>query len=400
MSTATPRPSVLFVCVHNAGRSQMAAAFLTHFAGDRVEVRSAGSTPADTVNPAVVDAMKEVGIDISAETPKVLTVEAVQASDVVITMGCGDTCPVFPGSGTWIGGSTIRPGRSRRGPPDPRRDRAAHPRPGGRTGRLIERERLAVGGKGRRAHAHGLFHLPGACGDDSWFSSGRQDSTMRCDVCDHEMVKWDRPPSRWRRELWVCTWCYAVTRIGTPDHEISRPGHCPWEIRWEAAWTDMLPDAGWHAYGYFHKTLCGIEKPDMTGSQFGMWGGGHRDECPDCTAAALAIDARWPEERRDGFRVDVPAAPRPRPEDDPGYVRPVDELGRPDIRLPQTLTSPNTRVLGARPRECTPRGRIPSDRRRPCCGAPSGLLGRARNRPLPAVRRARAHFRMVSGLSP
>ncbi|MER6437725.1 arsenate reductase ArsC [Streptomyces sp. NPDC001185] len=97
MSTATPRPSVLFVCVHNAGRSQMAAAFLTHLAGDRVEVRSAGSAPSDTVNPAVVDAMEEVGIDISAETPKVLTVEAVRASDVVITMGCGDTCPVFPG---------------------------------------------------------------------------------------------------------------------------------------------------------------------------------------------------------------------------------------------------------------------------------------------------------------
>ncbi|MEV0557760.1 MULTISPECIES: arsenate reductase ArsC [unclassified Streptomyces] len=97
MSTATPRPSVLFVCVHNAGRSQMAAAFLTHLAGDRVEVRSAGSVPADTVNPAVVEAMEEAGIDISAETPKVLTTEAVQASDVVITMGCGDTCPVFPG---------------------------------------------------------------------------------------------------------------------------------------------------------------------------------------------------------------------------------------------------------------------------------------------------------------
>ncbi|MEU5476367.1 hypothetical protein [Streptomyces mirabilis] len=139
-----------------------------------------------------------------------------------------------------------------------------------------------------------------------------------------------------------------MTQIGTPDHEISRPGHCPWGIRWEAAWTDMLPDAGRHAYGYLHKPLCGIEKPDMTGSQFGMWGGGYRDECPDCTAAALAIDARWPEERRDGFRVDVPAAPRPRPEDDPGYVRPVNELGRPDIRLPQTLTSPKTRVLGAR----------------------------------------------------
>src|ERR687886_348048 len=90
-------PSVLFVCVHNAGRSQMAAAFLTHLAGDRVQVRSAGSTPADAVNPAVVRAMAEVGIDISREVPKVLTAEAVQASDVVITMGCGDTCPFFPG---------------------------------------------------------------------------------------------------------------------------------------------------------------------------------------------------------------------------------------------------------------------------------------------------------------
>ena len=91
------KPSVLFVCVHNAGRSQMAAAWLTHLAGDRVEVRSAGSAPADTVNPAVVEAMREVGIDISAETPKVLTIEAVQASDVCISMGCGDACPVFPG---------------------------------------------------------------------------------------------------------------------------------------------------------------------------------------------------------------------------------------------------------------------------------------------------------------
>ncbi|MER6308071.1 arsenate reductase ArsC [Streptomyces sp. NPDC001739] len=93
----TALPSVLFVCIHNAGRSQMAAAFLTHLAGDRVQVRSAGSAPADRVNPAVVAAMAEVGIDVSAETPKVLTVEAVQASDVVITMGCGDSCPVFPG---------------------------------------------------------------------------------------------------------------------------------------------------------------------------------------------------------------------------------------------------------------------------------------------------------------
>ena len=97
MSTPSARPSVLFVCVHNAGRSQMAAAFLTHLAGDRIEVRSAGSAPADTLNPAVVEAMKEVGIDISDQTPKVLTTQAVQGSDVVITMGCGDTCPVFPG---------------------------------------------------------------------------------------------------------------------------------------------------------------------------------------------------------------------------------------------------------------------------------------------------------------
>jgi arsenate reductase len=91
------KPSVLFVCVHNAGRSQMAAGWLTHLAGDRVEVRSAGSAPADQVNPAAVEAMKEVGIDISAEQPKVLTYDAVEASDVCITMGCGDACPVFPG---------------------------------------------------------------------------------------------------------------------------------------------------------------------------------------------------------------------------------------------------------------------------------------------------------------
>ena len=91
------RPSVLFVCVHNAGRSQMAAAYLTHLAGDRVEVRSAGSAPAESVNPAVVAALAEEGIDISCETPKVLTVDAVKESDVVITMGCGDVCPIFPG---------------------------------------------------------------------------------------------------------------------------------------------------------------------------------------------------------------------------------------------------------------------------------------------------------------
>ncbi|MFD5697311.1 arsenate reductase ArsC [Streptomyces lasiicapitis] len=92
-----PKPSVLFVCVHNAGRSQMAAAFLARIGAGRVEVRSAGSAPAETVNPAVVEAMREVGVDLSAETPKVLTPDAVRLSDVVITMGCGDACPVFPG---------------------------------------------------------------------------------------------------------------------------------------------------------------------------------------------------------------------------------------------------------------------------------------------------------------
>ncbi|MFF3557476.1 arsenate reductase ArsC [Streptomyces tsukubensis] len=91
------KPSVLFVCVHNAGRSQMAAAFLTHLAGDGVEVRSAGSAPAERLNPAVVEAMAEKGIDLTGLAPKLLTPEAVRASDYVITMGCGDTCPVFPG---------------------------------------------------------------------------------------------------------------------------------------------------------------------------------------------------------------------------------------------------------------------------------------------------------------
>jgi arsenate reductase len=91
------KPSVLFVCVHNAGRSQMAAGFLAHLGDGNVEVRSAGSIPGDQVNPAAVEAMAEVGIDISKQSPKVLTPDAVQASDVVITMGCGDACPIFPG---------------------------------------------------------------------------------------------------------------------------------------------------------------------------------------------------------------------------------------------------------------------------------------------------------------
>jgi protein-tyrosine-phosphatase len=90
-------PEVLFVCVHNAGRSQMAAALLAHHAGDSVVVRSAGSAPGESVNPAVVEAMREVGLDLSREFPKPLTTAAVEASDVVVTMGCGDACPVFPG---------------------------------------------------------------------------------------------------------------------------------------------------------------------------------------------------------------------------------------------------------------------------------------------------------------
>ena len=93
----TDTPTVLFVCVHNAGRSQMAAGYLRHLGGDRVEVLSAGSMPADQINPAVVEVMLEEGIDIRAEVPKVLTTDSVQESDVVITMGCGDVCPIFPG---------------------------------------------------------------------------------------------------------------------------------------------------------------------------------------------------------------------------------------------------------------------------------------------------------------
>jgi protein-tyrosine-phosphatase len=91
------KPTVLFVCVHNAGRSQMAAGYLRHLAGERIDVLSAGSQPADGINPVAVAAMAEVGIDITASQPKVLAPEAVQASDVVVTMGCGDECPFFPG---------------------------------------------------------------------------------------------------------------------------------------------------------------------------------------------------------------------------------------------------------------------------------------------------------------
>ncbi|MFJ6151287.1 arsenate reductase ArsC [Micromonospora profundi] len=91
------KPSVLFVCVHNAGRSQMAAGWLRHLAGDAVEVRSAGSAPAESVNPAVVQAMREVGIDIADQTPRILEYATAESSDIIVTMGCGDACPVFPG---------------------------------------------------------------------------------------------------------------------------------------------------------------------------------------------------------------------------------------------------------------------------------------------------------------
>lgn len=96
-SAVSEKPSVLFVCVHNAGRSQMAAGWLAHLAGDRVEVRSAGSMPTDAINPVALQAMAEVGVDIAGEQPKMLTLDTVHTADVVITMGCGDTCPVFPG---------------------------------------------------------------------------------------------------------------------------------------------------------------------------------------------------------------------------------------------------------------------------------------------------------------
>jgi protein-tyrosine-phosphatase len=96
-STPSDKPSVLFVCVHNAGRSQMAAGFMTHLGQGRVDVLSAGSAPKDSINPVAVEAMAEIGIDISSNSPKILTPEAVQQSDAVITMGCGDACPFYPG---------------------------------------------------------------------------------------------------------------------------------------------------------------------------------------------------------------------------------------------------------------------------------------------------------------
>ena len=126
-------PEVLFMCVHNAGRSQMAAALLQRYAAGQVIVRSAGSAPATEVNPAVVAAMAEVGIDISKEVPKPLTDEAARAADVVVTMGCGDACTFYPGKRylDWAAGRP-RGQDTRRGPPHPRRDRPAGARPAGR----------------------------------------------------------------------------------------------------------------------------------------------------------------------------------------------------------------------------------------------------------------------------
>ena len=108
----TDNPAVLFVCVHNAGRSQMAAGYITALADGMIEVRSAGSMPGNQVNPVAIAAMAEEGIDISTQTPKILTTESVQASDVVITMGCGDACPIFPGNGTRTGNWKTRPGKA------------------------------------------------------------------------------------------------------------------------------------------------------------------------------------------------------------------------------------------------------------------------------------------------
>jgi protein-tyrosine-phosphatase len=120
------RPAVLFLCTHNAGRSQMAMGFFRHVGGDRADVYSGGSEPADEINPAAIAAMAEKGIDIAAQQPQQWTMDMLQAVDVVITMGCGDSCPILPGRGLRRMGSR-RPGRpiARRDTTDPRRDRTA-----------------------------------------------------------------------------------------------------------------------------------------------------------------------------------------------------------------------------------------------------------------------------------
>ncbi|MFD8597582.1 hypothetical protein ACFV1L_21525 [Kitasatospora sp. NPDC059646] len=199
---------------------------------------------------------------------------------------------------------------------------------------------------------------------------------MRCDLCDHDLATLDLPPSRWYREIRICTWCRAVVRVGL-DGSIVRQGYSAWDLRWEAARTDMLPEPRRHAYGYFRRTLCGIERPDMSGSPFGMWGG-EPDECPECTAEALAVDARWPEDRReDPGRTLLPAS-------GPGPVHPSerdplpDELGHPDVPLPEPRWSPHTRVLAERPTApATDRHRTlgdgPSALRLPVCWAGYGI---------------------------
>ncbi|MEV0569838.1 hypothetical protein [Dactylosporangium sp. NPDC050588] len=175
------------------------------------------------------------------------------------------------------------------------------------------------------------------------------------------MVWQEIPPQQWYREVWVCTWCYAFTLVGHVGSEMTRSMYHRWDQRWEAACTDMLPDPRRHAYGLFRATLCGIERPDMTGSQFGMWGGG-RDECPACTAAARTIDVRWPVERRDIGDVIVDITPLPLPRDVPGHVSPPDELGLADLRLPE-LPRRTGRVL---PRAAEP---VPADARHPAVDA-------------------------------
>lgn len=154
--TVSGKPSVLFVCVHNAGRSQMAAAFLTHQSAGRVEVRSAGSAPAETVNPAVSEATAEAGIDLSAEVPEVLTIEAVQASDLVITMGWGDACPVFPGKRyrDWKLDGSGWSGR-RGGLLDPGRDRGARPHSARRSPSRAVTPRRYVSCRSRWSGRHG-----------------------------------------------------------------------------------------------------------------------------------------------------------------------------------------------------------------------------------------------------
>ena len=148
------KPVVLFVCVHNAGRSQMAAGWLRQLAGDTVEVRSAGSAPRDQINPIAVEAMREVGIDITGAVPQLLESDTARASDVIITMGCGDACPVFPGKRyeDWELDRPRRPAHRGR-PPGPRRDPHPHRETHRRTpGRLTRREgmRPAIIAAGQR----------------------------------------------------------------------------------------------------------------------------------------------------------------------------------------------------------------------------------------------------------